>query len=282
MTLNFYVEYLLKTRQFKLTRDLFNNICGLDLEILNVYGEKKEINRAFRRNPSLDRPLAKVMEAVHLESTNCSSWLGLVPQEFVAIGIDQQVTQNFNVDGLKNLLVPIKCRNEVVAFLFTREKKDLRLSTSKLAIIQDFLENFVEQLAENDLKKMASYEGNPLTYQEKVISRITQYIDDNYHKPNLTLTKISSMFGINYHYLSRLFKHELNTSFSKYVTGIRVDVASRLLMDKSLSVSQVSYSCGFEDPGYFCKVFKKSRGTTPADYRSGNETVGNLTTTKRF
>lgn len=265
-----------------MTRDLFTNICGLDLEILNVYGEKKEMKRTFRRNPSLDRPLAQVMEAVHLESTNRSSWLGLVPQEQVAIAIDKQTTQVFSASGLKNLLFPITCRNEVVGFIFTSEKKDLRLSASKLAIVREFLENFVQQLAQNDLKKMASYEGNPLTYQEKVISRITQYIDDNYHKPNLTLTKISTMFGINYHYLSRLFKHELNTSFSKYVTGIRLDVASRLLKDRSLSVSQVSYSCGFEDPGYFSKVFKKSRGTSPADYRDGTEGMAEVSTSKRF
>ncbi len=280
MTLNFYVEYLLETDLFQRTRDLFKSLCSLDLEILNIYGEQKD------RKPLRSAVIAKTIDSINPTATQMAqepSWRIRVDNSFVTKVLDSRKPLVYvSLDGYRRILVPIVCRDEVVALLFSGETDRNQVSAGKMDVISDFLVGFAGNISRNELKTLRNYKGSPLTYQEKMITKVKQYIDDNYYKPNLTLTKISSMYGVNYHHLSRVFKQELNTTFSKYVNNLRVDVASRLLKDKSLSVSQISYSCGFDDPGYFCKVFKKSLGTTPAEYRTAGAKAKSTVHAKRF
>ena len=76
-----------------------------------------------------------------------------------------------------------------------------------------------------------------------------------------------------YFHLSHLFKKELNMTFSDYLNDLRISVATRLLKDKSLAVNQVSSICGFEDPSYFSKVFKKIQGVSPVVFRNQDRPV---------
>ncbi|WP_306301492.1 helix-turn-helix domain-containing protein [Verrucomicrobium spinosum] len=44
--------------------------------------------------------------------------------------------------------------------------------------------------------------------------------------------------------------------------------ARRLLMHTELSVSEIAYRLGYKDPSYFARVFRKSTGQAPADFRA--------------
>jgi two-component system response regulator YesN len=91
----------------------------------------------------------------------------------------------------------------------------------------------------------------------------------NHMTNDLPLNTVAEAAGISAQHLSRLFRDELDTKFVKFVTERRMDMACRLLDTTTLGVAEVALQCGYRDANYFAKVFRKSRGLSPGDYRNG-------------
>ena len=76
------------------------------------------------------------------------------------------------------------------------------------------------------------------------------------------------MNNISRNYLYTLFKREYGVSPKEYLMTLRIQKAKLLFSDQSqpLSVSEVAYAVGFNDPLYFSRVFRKITGTSPSNY----------------
>jgi len=96
---------------------------------------------------------------------------------------------------------------------------------------------------------------------------IVYYIHDNINK-KLMMADIANEFMISYGYLARSFKKVMNVSINEYILKLRLENAKILLSNKSLKLSQIIESVGFNDTSYFIKQFKKTYGITPNYYRS--------------
>lgn len=101
--------------------------------------------------------------------------------------------------------------------------------------------------------------------QANVISKITCYLETNYHE-QITLEKVGSIFGFNSIYLSQLFKKEKGVNFKDYLYGLRMEKAKNLIQSSDLPVEDVSQAVGYNDFKYFSKVFKKEFGITPKEF----------------
>ena len=66
--------------------------------------------------------------------------------------------------------------------------------------------------------------------------------------------------------MSHLFRNEMGTTFSDYLTRVRLEAAKKLLMEGA-SVDKTAEEVGYNDGNYFIKIFKKYVGVTPAKYR---------------
>jgi AraC-like DNA-binding protein len=97
------------------------------------------------------------------------------------------------------------------------------------------------------------------------VSLATEFIARNYAQP-LTLDLAAGHVGVTPKRLSRLFIDELGQGFSEYLIEFRIDKAKTLLALPGASVKQVAASCGYPDPNYFARLFKKVTGTTPSEY----------------
>ncbi len=84
----------------------------------------------------------------------------------------------------------------------------------------------------------------------------------------ITLTTIAEHFGYNPTYISAMLKKETGKNFSKYLTGLRMDLARKLLRETRLSVKDIAKETGYQDAGYFNLVFKKETGKTPIEFRN--------------
>ncbi|KKK38671.1 hypothetical protein WQ57_06660 [Mesobacillus campisalis] len=98
------------------------------------------------------------------------------------------------------------------------------------------------------------------------LKKVMDYIREHYAEP-LTLTEVARHFHFNPSYLSTYFSTHNQESFVEYVNRIRIEEASRLLVHGSAPISEISGMVGFSDHSYFCKVFKKSTGLSPSQYR---------------
>jgi two-component system response regulator YesN len=101
---------------------------------------------------------------------------------------------------------------------------------------------------------------------KKPIRMAKQFIKENYALP-ITLEEVSGQVGFNATYFSSLFKKETGSNFLEYLTDTRVQAAKQLLADTERSINQVSEAVGYNDIKHFTKVFKKSTGLTPTEYR---------------
>ena len=81
------------------------------------------------------------------------------------------------------------------------------------------------------------------------------------------MTGIADEFAVITTYLSARFREITGTNFIKYLTNRRMEEA-KLLLAKGYKVSKTCEAVGYSNYRYFCDVFKKQTGLTPAEYRA--------------
>ena len=106
----------------------------------------------------------------------------------------------------------------------------------------------------------------PQEQAERVITGITRYLQEHLAE-EVSLSVLAEQFHLNPQYISQLFKNEIGVGFLAYLTNIRMERAKKLLLSTSLSVAEVAEQSGYGDYRVFTKVFKKSEGITPSQYR---------------
>ena len=78
---------------------------------------------------------------------------------------------------------------------------------------------------------------------------------------------LSDEFHLSAQYISQLFKSEIGVNLLAYLTNIRMEQAKKLLLATPLSIADISAQSGYADYRVFTKVFKKTEGVTPSQYR---------------
>ena len=81
------------------------------------------------------------------------------------------------------------------------------------------------------------------------------------------ISEIADRLYTNRKYLSALMKRETGKSAVKYVMGVKVRRAEKLLLESSLRIGEIAELLGFENMEYFSKVFRKVTGISPREYR---------------
>ena len=102
--------------------------------------------------------------------------------------------------------------------------------------------------------------------EERPIQSLTRYLQEHLDE-ELSLTVLAEEFHLSAQYISQLFKSEIGVGFLAYLTNIRIEQAKKLLLATNLSIAEVSERSGYGDYRVFTKVFKKSEGITPSQYR---------------
>jgi two-component system, response regulator YesN len=99
-----------------------------------------------------------------------------------------------------------------------------------------------------------------------IIPMVLQYLNNNYQY-NISLNDVAKNVNLSYHYLSKVFKDQIGKSFIDFLTELRLEKSMKLLANQSMSIKEICQEIGYNDPNYYCKVFKKLTGMTPTEYR---------------
>ncbi len=97
------------------------------------------------------------------------------------------------------------------------------------------------------------------------LKKVLAYIEENYDSV-ITLEDLSRIAGMSPKYFCRYFQELTHRSPIDYVNYHRIEQACRLLLSSDLSITDISISCGFNDPSYFIKTFKRYKGITPKHF----------------
>lgn len=105
----------------------------------------------------------------------------------------------------------------------------------------------------------------------ELLVNILDYIDANYDKP-LTLDSISTTFGYNKYYFSKLFNRYIGENLNNYVNIVRLQQMMKKAKGKeNVSIIDLAYECGFESLATFYRYFKKIYGKTPKEALGGKD-----------
>ncbi len=120
-----------------------------------------------------------------------------------------------------------------------------------------------------EIRNSIQYEGPDIpgyANRNNRIREILAYIDRHY-MDDLTLESISEQFGITPNYFSEFFKKYVNTTFSKYLTYVRMRRAISLMSLEELSMEEIASEVGFKSESYFAQAFKRLSGLSPKVYQ---------------
>lgn len=103
--------------------------------------------------------------------------------------------------------------------------------------------------------------------EKQIITQACDYISEHLDDPNLGLQTVSDAVGLSGAYFSQLFKKEKGAGLNRYINERRIIEAQKLLVSTELKSEEIALRIGFTTATYFGRVFKKSVGMTPKEYR---------------
>jgi YesN/AraC family two-component response regulator len=106
----------------------------------------------------------------------------------------------------------------------------------------------------------------------EIIQKAAKYISANYEKP-VSLNDVANRFGMSSSYFSKKFKAVTGFGYKEYLTSLRIQEASTLLLTTNKSITDIAISCGFNDSNYFGDAFRRVKGISPNKYRKNKGSI---------
>lgn len=143
------------------------------------------------------------------------------------------------------------------------------ISESKLESLSDLLAIFADHL---------SLAGNQIALrtanaEPPMIGRARQYIREH-HTEELTLGGVAAAMHTSVFYFCKLFHKSTGTTFTEFVSRVRVERAKEMLLNPNLRVSKVAFEVGFQSLTHFNRVFKTVTGMSPSGFRRKLPQIG--------
>lgn len=104
------------------------------------------------------------------------------------------------------------------------------------------------------------------SHYKHLIYIIHDYIEKHISE-DISLTVLSEQVYLNPVYLSRVYKQITGQNISKYIADLRIQKAKEMLNRPDMKIYEIAYAVGYESPAHFSRIFKKSTGYTPLEYR---------------
>ena len=104
--------------------------------------------------------------------------------------------------------------------------------------------------------------------QRTLVQAIQAYIDENY-RTSITTSSIARELRRSADYLERVFRRQRDRSILEAIHLKRITAARALLRNEGRkNINEIAFACGYTDPGYFRRMFKRQTGLSPKKFRS--------------
>ena len=286
-TENNLVERLSESKVYHDYERAFSDATGLPLRLRSVESWQLPHHGQRKENPFCAMLASK--------SRACAACLQ-VQQCLAETAKDEARTVTCAV-GLSDTAVPVKLGNRLVGFLHTGQifrkkptnaqfekvtqlakewgleipQQQLRDAWFKTRVMSPREHDAIVKLLEIFAEHLSDLSNQIVVQQENaeppMITRAKQYIREN-QAEELSLGQVAKAVNASSFYFCKMFKKGTGMNFTEYVCRVRIESAKNLLLNPNLRISEIAYQVGFQSLTHFNRVFKKTVGEAPTEYRA--------------
>ncbi|SFC91093.1 response regulator transcription factor [Clostridium uliginosum] len=251
--------------------------------LMSVYDDFEFVQRALKikvddylLKPIRPEKIIKILD----EFINSDKSHALEKNKSILLGNIKNHYYKESKDTLKQLIECLEkfsiCESQKYSEELVRDMIDVfDIENNKLNNNVDYKKNFNSCLdihdIENNLIDILDNLFDMLIYNRNLsdtdeLKFLLNYIEKNFRN-NIMLQDVADHMKFSSPYLSKSFKKHIGTNFNQYLTNRRIQEAKKILKNTSTSINVLAFDIGYNEPNYFCKVFKKLEGMTPVEYR---------------
>lgn len=117
-----------------------------------------------------------------------------------------------------------------------------------------------------DKLELPAVQGNDEALMERIVQSVNRHLGDS----DFSVEQLCDEAAISRAHLHRKMKEMTGLSVTEFIRNIRLEQAARLLREQKLNITQVAYTVGFSNLGYFSTIFRKHFGVSPRSYVEAN------------
>ncbi len=149
------------------------------------------------------------------------------------------------------------------------DKQELFLTIKNLFELRNKLRRHYQHLAGlADSSAAESVYSDISKSEHEFVIKVSEMIETNISDFNFTVEQLAGELHLSHSQFGRKLDALTGFTPNRFIRNIRLKKAKELLLNQELSITAIAYDCGFNDPSYFTRVFKKEFGKTPLEWRS--------------
>lgn len=135
------------------------------------------------------------------------------------------------------------------------------------------MRNIICQLISELADSVTSFPVNSVclsTREQEQFNYLLQYLSEHYAENGL-MEQALEICNLSYSNFAAKFKRMYGKTFTEYLNHIRISTARQMLLNSNEPVGHIAEACGYHDPGYFSRIFRRITGVSPLAYRAEQE-----------
>ena len=179
-------------------------------------------------------------------------------------------TRGFHIEFDKDCFKDLSLDIRDLDGSFIIENPDIKFLLYKIfretTLIDDLTATSIKILLFDVFGQMLRFQQTERETQPQWAKKLKEILSDARAERH-SLLDLSNELNIHPAHLSRAFSKYFDCTFAEYVRKLRVEKSLSLLPDKTLSLTEIAFECGFADQSHFLRCFKKINGVKPSEYR---------------
>ena len=203
-----------------------------------------------------------------------TAWQWLDPAKVILVHVNPTVMRRFVQTELKVVVHghqfedtiffhDADVRNAAERMRETLEANELGSSVVFDALARMFLVLMVKRYCKKGTEEVSFDQRFGPDQYSQVVTYIEDHLDEK-----LSPAQLASELGMSEAAFSRKFKAKVGETPMRFVTQVRLEVASRMLGEGALSLAQIAADCGFADQAHLSRSFKQHLGVSPSQFRA--------------
>ena len=183
------------------------------------------------------------------------------------------------IPSIKNLFFDYQAEGVTQEFLESKLKDLLQLIFEEPEGFESYQKRIYEIIANSKIQQelfddiclvleeiVVQYTDTAMDTQQ-LYTDIKKYIEVNYRSP-ITVETIAENFHFSTSYISRIFRKYHGIPPFQYLLSLRMEEAKQLIMNNDdLNISLIAEMVGYSDPHYFSRIFRKTTGMSPSEFK---------------